>query len=116
MRHARRTNTRPYINPYKRHRFPVETISHCIWLYFRFCLTYRDVEAIMAECGVTLSYEAVRHWRRKFGQAYANRLRHRRPRPDDKWHLDEVFLAINRQHHSLRRAVDQDGHGLDIGV
>jgi putative transposase len=71
-------------NPYKRHRFPVEIISHCVWLYFRFCLSYRDVEELMAERGVLLTYEAVRYWCRKFGQAYANQLRHRRPRPGDK--------------------------------
>ena len=66
-----------------------------MWLYFRFCLSYRDVEELMAERGVTLTYEAVRYWCRKFGQTYANALRRRRPRPGDKWHLDEVFLTIN---------------------
>jgi hypothetical protein len=60
---------------YKRHRFPAEIISHCVWLYFRFCLSYRDVEELMAERGVTLTYEAVRYWCRKFGQAYAHQLR-----------------------------------------
>jgi putative transposase len=104
------------INPYKRHRFPAEIISHCVWLYFRFCLSYRDVEELMARRGVTLTYEAVRYWCQKFGQVYANALRRRRPRPGDKWHLDEVFLAINGQRHYLWRAVDQDGHILDILV
>jgi transposase-like protein len=66
------------------HRFPAEIISHCIWLYFRFCLSYRDVEELMAERGVMLTYEAVRYWCRKFGQAYANQLRRRCPRPGDK--------------------------------
>jgi putative transposase len=89
---------------------------HCIWLYFRFCLSYRDVEELMAERGVVLTYEAVRYWCRKFGQTYANQLRRRRPRPGDKWHLDEVFLAINGQRHYLWRAVDQDGRILDILV
>jgi putative transposase len=70
----------------------------------------------MAERGVLLTYEAVRYWCRKFGQAYANRLRRRRPRPGDKWHLDEVFLTINGARHYLWRAVDQDGHVLDILV
>ncbi len=65
-------NTRPAINPYKRHRFPAEIISHSVWLYYRFSLSYRDVEELMAERGVTLSHEAVRYWCRKFGQAYAN--------------------------------------------
>jgi putative transposase len=107
---------RPGTNPYKRHRFPAEIISHCVWLYFRFCLSYRDVEELMADRGVTLTYEAVRYWCRKFGQAYANQLRRRHPRPGDKWHLDEVFLTINGARHYLWRAVDQDGHVLDILV
>src|SRR5262249_22257215 len=84
----------PTPNPYKRHRFPAEIISHCVWLYFRFCLSYRDVEELMAERGVLLTYEAVCYWCRKFGQVYANQLRRRRPRPGAKWHLDEVFLTI----------------------
>ena len=109
-------NTPPAPNPYKRHRFPAEIISHCVWLYFRFCLSYRDVEELMAERGIILTYEAVRYWCRKFGQAYANQLRRRRPRPGDKWHLDEVFLTINGQRHYLWRAVDQHGHVLDILV
>jgi putative transposase len=109
-------NLPPTTNLYKRHRFPAEIISHCVWLYFRFCLSYRDVEELMAARGVILTYEAVRYWCRKFGQAYANQLRHRRPRPGDKWHLDEVFLTINGQRHYLWRAVDQDGHVLDILV
>jgi putative transposase len=109
-------NTLPATNPYKRHRFPAEIISHSIWLYYRFSLSYRDVEELMVERGVTLSHEAVRYWCRKFGQAYANALRRRRPRPGDKWHLDEVFLTINQERHYLWRAVDQDGHVLDILV
>jgi putative transposase len=87
-----------------------------VWLYFRFCLSYRDVEELMRERGVLLTYEAVRYWCRKFGQTYANQLRHRRPRPGDKWHLDEVFLTINGERHYLWRAVDQDGNVLDILV
>jgi putative transposase len=109
-------NRPPAPNPYKRHRFPAEIISHCVWLYFRFCLSYRDVEELMAERGIGLTYEAVRSWCRKFGQAYANALRRRRPRPGDKWHLDEVFLTIYGERHYLWRAVDQDGHVLDILV
>ena len=103
-------------NLYKRHRFPAEIISHCVWLYFRFCVSYRDVEELMADRGVTLSHEAVRYWCRKFGQVYANRLRRRRPRPGDKWHLDEVFLPINGERQYLWSAVDQDGNVLDILV
>jgi putative transposase len=106
----------PPTNLYKRHRFPAEIISHCVWLYFRFCLSYRDVEELMADRGVTLSHEAVRYWCRKFGQVYANRLRRIRPRPGDKWHLDEVFLPINGERQYLWRAVDQDGNVLDILV
>ncbi len=103
-------------NLYKRHRFPAEVISHGVWFYFRFCLSYRDVEELMAARGVVLTYEAVRYGCRKFGQAYANQLRHRRPRPGDKWHLDEVLLTIRGERHYLWRAVDQDGHVLDILV
>jgi putative transposase len=106
----------PPTNPYKRHRFPAEIISHCVWLYFRFCLSYRDVAELMAARGVILTYEAVRSWCRKFGQVYANQLRRRRPRPGDKWHLDEVFLTINGERHYLWRVVDQDGNILDILV
>src|SRR6267142_717200 len=89
---------------YHRRRFPAEIISHCVWLYFRFCLSYRDVEELMAERGITLTYEAVRYWCRTFGQAYANQLRRLRPRPGDKWHLDEVFLTIKGEHYCSRFA------------
>ncbi len=101
---------------YRRHRFPSEIISHTVWLYFRFALSYRDVEEIMAVRGVVVSYEAIREWCRKFGQTYANGLRRRRPRPGDKWHLDEVFIKINGKDHYLWRAVDHDGSVLDILV
>ena len=101
---------------YKNHRFPVEIISHAVWLYFRFCLSFRDVEEILFERGVGVTYEAIRKWCRKFGQQYANQLRRRRPRPGDKWHLDEVFLTIKGERHYLWRAVDQDGNVLDILV
>jgi putative transposase len=101
---------------YRRHRFPAEIISHSVWLYFRFALSYRDVEEIMAVRGVVVTYEAIREWCRKFGQTYANELRRRRPRPGDKWHLDEMFSKINGKEHYLWRAVDQDGNVLDILV
>ncbi|HEV2883887.1 MAG TPA: IS6 family transposase [Pyrinomonadaceae bacterium] len=101
---------------YRRHRFPSEVISHCVWLYFRFSISYRDVEEMMARRGLTLTYETIRYWCLKFGQTYANGLRRSRPRPGDKWHLDEVFLKINGQVHYLWRAVDQDGDVLDILV
>ena len=103
-------------NPYKRHRFPAEIISHCVWLYFRFCLSYRDVEELLLVRGITVSHEAIRKWCRKFGQDYANQLRCRRPRPGDKWHLDAMFLPINGERHYLWRAVDQDDNVLDILV
>jgi len=101
---------------YKRHRFPPAIIGHAVWLYFRFALSYRDVEELLAERGVIVTYETVRQWCRKFGQVYANALRRRRPRPGDKWHLDEVFIQINGATHYLWRAVDQDGQVLDILV
>ena len=101
---------------YKNHRFPVEIISHGVWLYYRFCLSYRDVEALLFVRGVLVSYEAIRQWCRKFGPQYANQVRRRRPRPGDTWHLDEVFLPIPGERQCLWRAVDQDGHARDILV
>src|SRR4051794_15069882 len=101
---------------YKRHRFPPAIIGHAVWLYYRFALGYRDVEELLAERGVIVSYETTRRWCRKFSQTYANGLRHRRPRPGDKWHLDEVFISINGAQQYLWRAVDQDGNVLDILV
>ncbi len=101
---------------YTGYRFPPEIIAHAVWLYFRFALSYRDVEELLAERGVIVTYETVRQWCRKFGQGYANALRRRRPRPGDKWHLDEVFISINGVQHYLWRAVDQDGTVLDILV
>ena len=101
---------------YKGHRYPVEIISHCVRLYFRFPLSFREVEELMLERGVIVSYETIRRWCLKFGQAYANALRRRRPRPGDKWYLDEVFIMINGERRYLWRAVDQDGNVLDILV
>src|ERR671911_1974846 len=101
---------------YKHHRFPSEIISHGVWLYFRFCLSFREVEELLFERGVTVTYETIRQWCRKFGQDYANQIRRRRPRPGDKWHLDEVFLTIKGKRHDLWRAVDQDDNVLDILV
>src|ERR1700674_4147542 len=101
---------------YHRRRFPAEIISHCTWLYFRFCLSYRDVEELMAERGVAVTYETIRDWSQKFGGTYAKRLRSRARRPGDRWHLDEVYLSINGKLQYLWRAVDQDGEVLDILV
>ena len=78
---------------YKHHRFPGEIISHGVWFYYRFCLSYRDVEELLFARGVIVAYEAIRKWYRKFGQQYANQLRRQRSRPGDKWDLDEVFLT-----------------------
>ena len=109
-----KTNTAA--SPYKRHRYPADIISHTVWLYFRFSLSCRDVEELMAARDVILSYETVRRWTLKFGQQYANELRRRRPQPGDKWHVDEVFLKINGKTAYLWRAVDQHGTILDILV
>lgn len=86
---------------YKGFRFPAEIISHCVWLYYRFTLSFREVEEMMLARGVTVSHETIRQWTGKFGQVYANGLRRRRPRPGDKWHLDEVFIKINGKTHYL---------------
>jgi putative transposase len=101
---------------YKGHRYPVEVISHCVWLYHRFPLSFREVEELMLERGIVVSYETIRRWCGKFGQTYANALRRRQPRPGDKWHLDEVFIKINGEQKYLWRAVDLDGMVLDILV
>jgi putative transposase len=87
-----------------------------VWLYFRFSLSFREVEELMLVRGVGVSYETIRRWCAKFGQAYANQLRRRRPRPGDKWHLDEVFVTINGKRRYLWRAVDQHGNVLDVLV
>ena len=89
------------VSLYHRHRFPAEIINHCVWLYFRFPLSYQDIEEVMAMRGITLTYESVRAWCLKFGQTYANGLRRRHPRPGDRWHLDEVFIKINGLTHYL---------------
>lgn len=101
---------------YHRHRFPAEIISHAVWLYHRFSLSFRDIEELLASRGVIVSNEAVRLWCLKFGQEFANNLKRSRPRPGDKWHLDEVYLTINGKLHYLWRAVDQEGNVLDILV
>jgi putative transposase len=101
---------------YKGFRFPAEIISHCVWLYYRFPLSFREVEEMMMARGVILSHETVRQWCAKFGQTYASNLRRHRPRPGDKWHLDEVFITINGQRQYLWWAVDQNGNVLDILV
>jgi len=101
---------------YQRHRFLSEIISHAIWLYHRFCLSFREVEELLAERGVTVTYETVRQWCQKFGPAYAHKLKKRQGRLGDTWHLDEVFVSIQGERHYLYRAVDQDGDVIDILV
>ena len=101
---------------YARHRFPPEIIQHVVWLYFRFPLSYRDVEDMLAERGIDVSYETVRRWALKFGLDYARKLRRLRPRSDGRWHLDEVFVSINGKRMYLWRAVDSEGEVLDILV
>jgi len=103
-------------DPHYRHRFPAELIGHAVWLYHVFSLSFRDVELILAERGVIVSYESIRRWCLKFGANFASGLRRPRPRPGDKWHLDEVFIRIQSELHYLWRAVDQHGIVLFILV
>lgn len=106
------------MNPisYARHQFPPSIIQHVVWLYLRFNLSLRDVEDLMAERDVDVSYETVRRWVARFGPAYAKRLRVKRPRADDRWHLDEMFVSIGGRRMYLWRAVDAEGEVLDILV
>ena len=101
---------------YQRHRFPSEIISHAVWLYHRFCLSFREVEELLAERGITVTYETVRQWCQKFGSAYARKLKKRQGRLGDTWYLDEVFITIQGEQQYLWRAVDQDGDTIDILV
>src|SRR3954451_9044128 len=94
---------------YRRHRFPPPIIQHAVWLYLRFTLSYRDVEELLAERGLEVSYESVRRWVLKFGPAFAHRLRGSRPRPSDRWHLDEMVVRIAGKRMYLWRAVDHEG-------
>src|ERR1700732_754873 len=107
---------KPPPDPHYRQRFPAEIISYAVWLYHVFSLSLRDVELLLAERGVVVSYETVRRWCKKFGASFADRLRRHRPRPGDKWHLDEVFIRIQGVQQYLWRAVDQNGVVLDILV
>ncbi len=108
--------TIPDCPSYAGYRFPAEIISHAVWLYFRFPLSLRNVDEILAARGVVVSHETVRQWALKFGQDIAHRIRRRLPAPGDKWHLDEVVVKIAGKKHWLWRAVDQDGIVLDILV
>jgi putative transposase len=101
---------------YRRHRFPAEIIGHAGRLYLRFNLSHRDVEELLAERGIRVSYEAIRLWCRKFGPAYTDELRRQPPCPADTWYVDEMQLKIRGKTYWLWRAVDQDGFVLDILV
>ncbi|MFQ6006973.1 MAG: IS6 family transposase [Woeseia sp.] len=99
---------------YRRHRFPPLIIQHAVWLYLRFTLSYRDVEELLTERGTDVSNETIRRWVLKFGRLYAQRLRRSRPKPDDRWHLDEMFISIRGKRMYLWRAVDSEGEVLDF--
>jgi len=105
---------KPSLN--KRHRFPPEVIRQAVWLYFKFTLSLRDVEDILAERGIDVSYETVRCWAEKFGGAIAANIRKTRPRPASIWHLDEMVVRINGRRMFMWRAVDQEGEVLDVLV
>lgn len=101
---------------FKRHRFPPDIIRQAIWLYARFTLSFRDVEEMLAERGLDVSYETIRRWLLKFGTVIAANLRGTGPRPSDHWHLDEMVIVIQRKHYWLWRAVDNEGEVLDFLV
>ena len=99
---------------YRRHRFPPEIIQYAVWLYHRFNLSHRDVEDLLAERGVTVSYEAIRLWCNKFGPQFARRLRQKHQGYGDTFFIDEVFIKIQGKQHYLWRPVDQDGEVVDV--
>ena len=101
---------------YRGYRFPPEIISHAVWLYHRFCLSFHDAEDLLAQRGITVTYETIRQWCQNFGLDYARRLRRRRGRMGDTWYLDELFVTIQGQRQYLWRAVDQDGDVIDVLV
>ncbi|MGO1163955.1 IS6 family transposase [Brucella sp. C7-11G] len=101
---------------YHRHRYPAEIIVEAVWLYFRFPLSFRMVEDMLAYRGIIVTHKTVREWAEKFGRNYANQIRRRCPRLGDKWHLDEVVITIKGERHFLWRAVDQDGFVLEVLV
>ncbi len=101
---------------FKGHRFPPAIIEYAVWLYFRFSLSLRDVEDLLAQRGIIVSHETVRLWVAKFGRQYAQSIRRDRPQVGDKWHLDEVVIGIRGKKYWLWRAVDQNGDSLEILV
>ena len=102
------------MNTYKRHRFPPAIISYAVWLYFRFNLSHRDIEDLLAQRGIIVSYESIRLWCIKFGRIYTRRLKRRYHGYGDTFYIDEVFVKINGKQHYLWRAVDQDGEVIDV--
>ena len=104
------------MSTYKRHRFPPSIISYAVWIYYRFNLSFRDIEDLLAEKGVSVSYESIRLWCIKFGPAYARKLKQRHRGFGDTFYLDEIFIKINGKQHYLWRAVDQDGEVVDVFV
>ena len=102
------------MNTYKRYRFPPEIISYAVWLYYRFNLSHRDIEDLLAERGITVSREAIRLWCIKFGAIYTRRLKRKHRGYGDTFYIDEVFVKINGEQHYLWRAVDQDGEVVDV--
>ena len=110
-----KTNILP-TKAFKRHRYPKEIIAYAVWAYYRFAISLRDVEDLLAERGIIVSYETINCWVNKFGKYYAGYIRKHRPRAADKWHLDEMVLKIRGKTHYLWRAVDANGDVLDILV
>jgi putative transposase len=102
------------MNTYKRYRFPPDIISYAAWLYYRFNLSHRDIEDLLAERGITVSREAIRLWCIKFGAIYTRRLKRKHNGYGDTFCIDEVFVKINGKQHYLWRAVDQDGEIVDV--
>jgi putative transposase len=107
-----------YVEPisYKGHRFPPDVIRQAVWLYFRFTLSFRDVEELLAQRGIEVSYETIRCWTLKFGRLFAQNLRRARPAPTGRWHLDEMVVKISGKWMYLWRAVDDEGEVLDVLV
>ena len=101
-------------NIYKRYRFPSEIIQYTVWLYYRFNLSHRDIEDLLAERGINVSYEAIRLWCIRFGPKYAARLKKKHQGYGDTFFIDEVFIRIDGKQHYLWRAVDQDGEVVDV--
>jgi putative transposase len=102
------------MNIYKRYRFPPDIIQYAVWLYYRFNLSHRDVEDLLAERGIVVSYESIRLWCNKFGPKYAGRLKRRHKGFGDTFFIDEVFVKIQGKQQNLWRAVDQDGEVVDV--